>query len=242
MSKIANKSFITNSTALLISIVGHSSVLDNQMIFHTGIFALSGAATNWIAIYMLFEKVPYLYGSGVIPSQFEEFKFGIKKLIMGQFFTAENVSNFFSSQTQKQPIKFDLSPVLDKINYDQMFDKLVAAVLTSPLGAMLGMMGGAQALEPVKEPFIAKMRDSFLELSQEEPVQTAISDSLKQHLDSEKIVSKVEQIVQKRLDELTPQLVKEIIQDMIEKHLGWLVVWGGVFGGLIGLIAGYLQI
>jgi len=28
-----------------------------SMVFDTGIFALSGAVTNWLAIYMLFEKV-----------------------------------------------------------------------------------------------------------------------------------------------------------------------------------------
>ena len=40
-------------------------------------FALSGGITNWIAIHMLFEKIPF-YGSGVIPKRFEEFKTGIK--------------------------------------------------------------------------------------------------------------------------------------------------------------------
>ena len=38
---------------------------------------------------MLFEKVPGLYGSGVVPSRFEEFKEGIAHLMMKQFFTEE---------------------------------------------------------------------------------------------------------------------------------------------------------
>ena len=50
------------------------------------------------------------------------------------------------------------------------------------------------------------------------------------------VTAKVEGIVNRRLEELTPQMVKKIVQDMIKKHLGWLVVWGGVFGGLIGLL------
>jgi uncharacterized membrane protein YheB (UPF0754 family) len=50
------------------------------------------------------------------------------------------------------------------------------------------------------------------------------------------VTAKVEAIVNRRLEELTPQMVKIIVQDMIQKHLGWLVVWGGVFGGLIGLL------
>ncbi len=48
---------------------------------------------------------------------------------------------------------------------------------------------------------------------------------------------KVAEIIDARLEELTPQLVKEMVQQMIKQHLGWLVVWGGVFGGLIGLLS-----
>jgi len=48
----------------------------------------------------------------------------------------------------------------------------------------------------------------------------------------------VEQIVDQRLDELTPVQVKNIIQEMIRQHLGWLVVWGGVVGGFIGFAVG----
>ena len=55
-------------------------------VFNTGLFALSGGVTNWLAVHMLFERVPFLYGSGVIPMRFEEFKTGIRKLIMDQFF------------------------------------------------------------------------------------------------------------------------------------------------------------
>ena len=42
-----------------------------------GLFALSGGLTNWLAIHMLFERIPFLYGSGVIPERFEDFKQGI---------------------------------------------------------------------------------------------------------------------------------------------------------------------
>jgi uncharacterized membrane protein YheB (UPF0754 family) len=54
------------------------------------------------------------------------------------------------------------------------------------------------------------------------------------------ILEKVDAIVQKRLDELTPLMVKQIIQEMIREHLGWLVVWGGIFGALIGLVASFI--
>ena len=54
-------------------------------VLNAGLFALSGGNTNWLAIHMLFERVPGFYGSGVIQLRFDEFKMGIRKLIMEQF-------------------------------------------------------------------------------------------------------------------------------------------------------------
>ena len=39
-----------------------------------GFFSLSGSFTNWLAIKMLFKKIPYLYGSGVIIYEFRDIK------------------------------------------------------------------------------------------------------------------------------------------------------------------------
>lgn len=67
-----NKSLLTNLLALALLAGGYQT--NNQIAFYAGLFAFSGAITNWLAIHMLFEKVPGLYGSGVIPARFEEFK------------------------------------------------------------------------------------------------------------------------------------------------------------------------
>ena len=76
-----NKSLTTNLVALTIICASYLSPKYNDNISN-GLFALSGGITNWLAIHMLFEKVPFFYGSGVIPSRFEEFKLGIKQLVM----------------------------------------------------------------------------------------------------------------------------------------------------------------
>jgi len=57
---------------------------------------------------------------------------------------------------------------------------------------------------------------------------------------SDEMLASIEQVIDARLNELTPQIVKEIVQKLIKEHLDWLVVWGGVFGGLIGLISSFL--
>ena len=84
MYLIINKSLLTNLIAVIIVIVGYLCPAESELLKSIGFFALSGAITNWLAIHMLFEKVPFLYGSGVIPSRFDEFKLAIKDLMMNQ--------------------------------------------------------------------------------------------------------------------------------------------------------------
>ena len=230
-----NKSHYTNGIALLIVICGY--LLHNQPLQTVGMFALSGALTNWLAVHMLFEKVPGLYGSGVIPARFEEFKAGIRDLMMLQFFTAENIDRFLSDPSGK-PAHFDFEPVLEKVDLSPAFNALVIVVQESSFGNMLAMVGGVSALEPLKEPFIEKMKESILDITCSEDFDQILQDQLESPDLMAEMQEKIKDIIEKRLDELTPQQVKEIIQEMIKQHLGWLVVWGGVFGGLIGLIAG----
>ncbi|MFB1014969.1 MAG: DUF445 family protein, partial [Alteromonadaceae bacterium] len=93
------------------------------------------------------------------------------------------------------------------------------------------------ALTPLKEPFIQRMKVTVTEITQSPEFNAMLRNELEQSDVIDGMQNKVGNIIEQRLNELTPELVKEIIQAMIRKHLGWLVVWGGVFGGIIGLIA-----
>ena len=96
------------------------------------------------------------------------------------------------------------------------------------------MAGGKKALEPLREPVTAKLRQIIAELAEESKVDSDGNDF------TSTLIGKVEHIIDNRLNELTPENVKQIVQDMIREHLGWLVVWGGVFGGAIGMIVSLL--
>ncbi|MDX2370618.1 MAG: DUF445 family protein [Colwellia sp.] len=229
-----NKSIITNLIAFIATLIGYVS--QQHLIFTVGLFALSGAITNWLAIHMLFEKVPGLYGSGVIPARFEDFKLAIRQLMMEQFFTKENIDRFLSTGSGSAS-SIDLTPVIEKVDLAPAFENLVGVIEESSFAPMLEMVGGSKALEPMKEPFIEKMKVSIQEITQSEKFNALLREELEQPNMIANMQEKVSDIIEKRLNELTPQLVKEIIQTMIKKHLGWLVVWGGIFGGLIGLIA-----
>ncbi len=234
-----DKSFITNSLAILVVIIGIA--IKNELVLTIGLFALSGAITNWLAVHMLFEKVPGLYGSGVIPARFEDFKSAIRSLMMEQFFSEENIDRFLRASEGVKP-DLHLTPVIEKVDLSPSFDSLVKVIMESSFGGMLGMFGGQDALTPLKEPFIKNMKQSLIDLTQTESFLELLRNEIEQPDVMEDIREKVEDIIEKRLEELTPKLVKEIVQAMIKQHLGWLVVWGGVFGGLIGFTAALITV
>ncbi|MFI3135736.1 MAG: DUF445 family protein [Methylococcaceae bacterium] len=236
MKKLLNKNFMTNFIAVLLIGVGYISPVQPELIKNIGFFALSGAITNWLAIYMLFEKVPFLYGSGVIPNRFEEFKASIKNLMMTQFFTPTNIEQFIEVEERQGGKVLNLEPLLSAVDYDQVYAGLVSAIMESSFGGMLQMMGGEQALEPIKEPFTAKMQATLAEMVASDRFKAALHQGLDAHKISEDIVTKIETVIDKRLNELTLQLVKEMVEAIIHQHLGWLVVWGGVFGGILGAL------
>ena len=224
-----NKNFLTNFIAFLIMLIGSFSPIYQETLFMIGIFSLSGGLTNWLAIHMLFERIPFFYGSGVIPNRFNEFKIGIKNLILNEFFNEENINNFFKNNTNINSIE-----LLDSSGEEKIFNKLVEAIEESSLGSMLSMIGGKKALIPLKEPMIKKVKEVLRDL---------YTNSVdKNNYLSKEIKSKVEEIIENRLSELTPENVKVIVQNMIKKHLSWLVIWGSIIGGLIGFLVSYLSL
>lgn len=228
MELIRNKSFLTNFIAFIAAFTGF--VFNINLLFTTAIFAFSGAVTNALAVHMLFEKIPFLYGSGVIPRRFLEFKQALKLLIIEEFFAAEKLENFLENKINSKDFKINI----EKIDYDKIYNDLIAAIMESSLASMLSMFGGSQALEPLKQPIIAKLKLIIVDF---EEMYLQKLTSAKMH---EKFALEIENLIDKRLEELTPQMVKEILKKIINKYLGWLVVWGGVFGALIGFLYGLL--
>ena len=220
-----NKSLITNLLSILIIIVGYFYRDNYSFIIITGVFALSGGITNWIAIHMLFEKVPLLYGSGVILDKFEDIKLGIKNLILQELFTETQINNFLLDGKVSTS-----ETIINKIDFDKVFIGLVEAIEGSQLGGMLAMVGGRKALDPLKEPFNKKLKIIIEDFVTENTSNANSSET------TASLLLKIENILDARLADLSSEDIKIIIQKMIKEHLGWLVVWGGFFGGFLGLV------
>ena len=229
------------------------------VVLSTGLFALSGALTNWLAVHMLFERVPGLYGSGVITLRFEEFKAGILKLVREELFGPDKIERLFAAPAAGGADGADgagatetgaagpvsdagLGSLLESVDLDAAFDQLVATVRESSFGNMLQMVGGDAALEPLRGPFERRMRGFLADAARSPKVQEALRRQLSSEANRERFRTRLESVLRARLDELTPEMVRDLMQRLIRGHLGWLVVWGGVFGGAIGLVAGLLRL
>jgi len=231
-----NKSLITDIFSMLL--IGVSLIVPPQYhnaLLFTGLFALSGAVTNQLAIHMLFEKVPFLYGSGVIEKNFGTFKHSIKEMIMKQFFTKEQLGKFFAQEEQK----VDLSPLVEQADFSPAFDALSKTVMESKFGGAIAMFGGEEALDGLREPFSRKLKSAVSSIVSSDVFKAQLDHHIQNSALSQDMIDSVEGLITKRLEELTPKMVKELVQELIKEHLGWLVVWGGVLGGLIGLVSSF---
>jgi uncharacterized membrane-anchored protein YjiN (DUF445 family) len=232
-----NKSLITNLLALLLLLISfllpHS--IYQQIFANMGLFALSGALTNWLAIHMLFQKVPLLYGSGVILERFAEFKHAIKTLMMTEFFTPAHVTTVLAEQSGVMSEQL-LPTLVEQINFETLYDGLIDTLLSSSLGNMIQLIGGKSALAPLKPTIAEKLAISLQQWFETPQAKQKFEAALTEAKFVTALTTKIEQIIDQRLAELTPSLVRDIMQTMIRAHLGWLVVWGGVFGAVIGLL------
>jgi hypothetical protein len=147
---------------------------------------------------------------------------GIKNLILKELFSAEQIDKFILDNKQKTS-----GGIIEKIDFDRVFVGLVESIEGSQLGGMLAMIVGRKALEPLKDPFVKKLKVI---------IEDFIKDNSGNNNSTDELLLKIENILDARLADLSPNDVKIIIQKMIREHLGWLVVWGGFFGGLLGLI------
>ena len=221
-----NKSLAANAFATSILILGFFSPWYGEILRIVGLFALSGGITNWLAIHMLFNKIPLLYGSGVIPGRFNEFKGGIRDLILEEFFKVEDIAKFAKISSSRATEDF-----LKHLDMDKVYNALVDAIVKSSLGPSINLFGGTRILETLRVPIKNKIREIILDIGKKEGTKIGSRNARKMR-------AEIVKIVDGRLEDLTPENIKQIMEGIIKKHLGWLVVWGVVFGGLLGGVVG----
>ena len=219
------------------------SMAYGRYILAFGLFGFAGGVTNWLAVKMLFDEIPGVYGSGIIPKQFKEIRRTMKVMIMDTFFEPQFLQKQFADKIEqfadKDVVIKRMNQMFNSAEFDKMLDDRLARFTevdpTNPMGMMMGMMGAtAEKLKPTIKNFVGNMSGDIA------PIIAKLVGRMTFPID--KIREQVDVLMEDRLKELTADRVKKLIEAVMRAHLGWLVVWGNIFGGLIGVVseaAGY---
>ena len=207
-------------------------VLAGPWLLAAGVFGFAGGTTNWLAVRMLFDKVPFLYGSGVIPSRFREIRATIKDLILTHFFDEDYLRRFLQEHAELFPtgkaLEERLVTALESEQADEAIRDQLEKLKEGPFGMMV-KMAGVDMLTPVIQQFLTRLAvelaPQFSKLGGQDT------------LDIPALRERVGLLLETKLVELTPETVKQMMEQVMREHLGWLIVWGNVFGGAIGLLS-----
>ena len=223
---------------ILYTVVGKVQPIPYVLSF--GLFGFAGGFTNWLAVKMLFDKIPFLYGSGVIPRQFKEIRETVKSTIMATFFDEQYLGTYLNDRSKGLLDKIDLEGRIKKIVDDPSTEELMAQKLqemaATPQGAFLAMV-------PVMMPgmtmrsIAAMMKPALAGFATEMATKMKGSFDITEFVSVDNVRDEIDELMTEKLKELTPPIVKKLMEDVIRDHLGWLIIWGNVFGGLLGIIS-----
>lgn len=197
-----------------------------------GLFGFAGGITNWLAVKMLFDRVPGLYGSGVIPNRFREIRATIKDLIMTHFFDEAYLRRFFEEHGHRLGVGDDLPGDLRQLLSSEAADAAIVAQLEKLQQGPFGML-----LRVAGTDILKAMVRQFLEGLVTDLGPTLAARLKERTLDAPALRAQIDRLLEVKLEELTPQIVKRMMEQVMREHLGWLILWGNVFGGAIGLVS-----
>jgi len=242
-----NKSFLSNCTSFTILLIGvvltytigeesASGYKASRYILSFGLFAFSGGITNWLAVKMLFDKVIFLYGSGVIPNRFVEIREALKEMIMTSFFDEEHMSGFMKENIKNVvDIESSCNELIDSPKMSALMDQKLNEQLQNPLAVLMMASFGIQnptSLIPMVKPMLMNFAKGMVP-----EIQKSVRKVVEEAGDAKKMRGQIDKLLEDRLQYLTAEAVKEQMEDVIRRHLHWLVIWGNVFGGFIGLLS-----
>ena len=190
---------------------------------------------------MLFDKIPGLIGSGVIPRRFHDILEALKAMILDTFFEEQFLKAYInersSSLLQSLDLEARLRHGMAAENFDVNLAQKLDTISQTPDGVFLAtigpMFGGFESMVPMIKPMLVAVGNELL--------QTITSNfELTDVVNISQIRAEIDRALEERMTSLTPKKVKRMMARVIREHLGWLVVWGNVFGGLIGVASWFL--
>ena len=227
-----NVSNLISFCLLVVGLAASSWTVWSSWVLAAGLFGFAGGITNWLAVKMLFDRVPFLYGSGVIPNRFREIRKTVRDLILRHFFDVEYLERFFTGRmdalSDDPGLEAKVAELLNSDEVDEIIERKLEELQATPAGAMLKMVGTAM-VKPMVKQFVSSLGSEL--------APRLAAEVAKSGLDVESLRQQGDQLLTAKLEEVTPEVVRQMMEEVMREHLGWLIVWGNVFGGSIGLVA-----
>lgn len=194
--------------ALTIPVGRHSRDITWLSIRALGLFGFSGGITNWLAIKMLFDRVPFLIGSGVITKQFKEIRQTVMDTVLETFFDSAFLGQYIGDKAaeleQSDFLRKKIAGILEDDEVDAMLLKHLEALMLKPEGMMLAMIGmNAESLRPLVRPMVLALD---VEIA---PMITSQFDPAKM-IDTKAIRGQVKELMRTKMEMLTPEMVKAV--------------------------------
>eukprot|EP01012_Entosiphon_sulcatum_P044643 TRINITY_DN5942_c0_g1_i1.p1 TRINITY_DN5942_c0_g1~~TRINITY_DN5942_c0_g1_i1.p1 ORF type:complete len:301 (-),score=54.37 TRINITY_DN5942_c0_g1_i1:31-912(-) len=240
-----DKGTVSTLVLVALSLIGwlliHFKVpLIGPYLFSFGMFGLAGGLTNALAIKMLFDRIPFVYGSGVIPAKFEEIRANLKQIMMALFFDKDYLEGYILRKLGKLSGSLHLEARAQQLfqspEVEALINEKLAELAERPEGLFLSMMNiPLGSLKSLVLPFVlslsADLAPTLLRIA--EPGNLYTVDAIHAEIDT---------ALTAKLSLLTPLQVKQVLEDVIRDHLAWLVVWGNIFGGVLGVLSHFMGV
>lgn len=250
--KYCNKGTISNLLSFIVMSIGiflfeftkrqsddNDAELYAKILLSLGLFSFAGGLTNWLAIKMLFDKIPCFYGSGVILREFEVIKESIKSIVMELFFDKGFIEDYISERARDLVSKIDIKKfVLESLSHEKVGPIIERKIKANTRGKKpLQRLAKLVTVLKTDKKLVKLILPTVAKLAADVVPEVINNIDVAEFVDIDVVLEEIEKLVSEKLDLLSPELIKTLLERLIREHLGWLVVWGNVFGGLIGIIS-----
>merc|ERR1719235_143504 len=201
---------------LVLQVVLDDDTRKYNFVLAIGVFGFAGGITNWLAVKMLFDKIPGLYGSGVIPMQYQSIRKTVKNEIMHTFFDEDYLKGYIAQRAPELLKRLNIGDRLMNVINAPDFDTKMAAKLeeisATPQGMLLAMvkpfMGGnlAGLVPMVKPPLVSIAAEVAKELTTIE--QEGDGETVVELIPVDVVRGEIDALMTERLETLTPEVVK----------------------------------
>eukprot|EP00731_Ephydatia_muelleri_P025983 Em0018g83a len=204
----------------------------SRIIRSLGVFGFMGGVIIWIAVEMLFRRIPFLFGSGVLLRQYKSIRETISSIVIETLFDPAALRKYFSGKNKKVREMLRVDTKLGLFNsqiVEVVIDQKISAILAGPDGFVLNMMGVNQ--DQLRLTMKTHARDFINEISplvMEKLADPGLTDGVDLHEEAEKILGT-------KIGQLSSGKVRQLMAVMIRKHLSWLIVWGNILGATFGI-------